>query len=836
MPITTSKWSRRAARLATQLLQLPEDQANKPWLHDPHCMHVARLALIWADHRYSALSPSSPERTRGEADYSLLANLHSQDGRCIPKQPLDEHLLGVAKRGKFILRELPNLQAGLPHLGRHKGLTKRSVDRRYAWQDSATDTARSMRERAATQGAFIVNMASTGCGKTLANAKIMNALADPSKGLRCAFALGLRTLTLQTGRNYRDLLNLNEDSLAVSVGGAASRALFEYYESLAEEDGSASQQALFPEDSDAAVLFEGHKDHRLLPVSDQDQQARYMRSLIQAPVLVCTVDHLTPATESQRGGRQIGPMLRLMSSDLVLDELDDFDIADLPALSRLVYWAGLLGSRVLLSSATLPPSLVQGMFEAYLSGRRHFQDNRSERPNGPLQVCCGWIDEFDQRTQNCEQTDSFAAAHQRFAEARCRKLDQVARSEQRRRAKLARLCLPKGEDQQAQAFAQAVIEQAVGLHAAHHQLDEESGARVSFGLVRMANVEPIVRVARALLEAGAPPGHRIHLCVYHARFPMLVRSTIEHHLDAILQRAQEDPILQHPQVRSSLQGAEEPDQIFVVLGSPVTEVGRDHDYDWAVVEPSSMRSLIQLGGRVRRHRSGGCGEPNMAIFDRNLRSYSHPDKAAYCRPGFETDRDFRLTTHELQVLLRPHEFDPLDARPRMLEPETLTPTNKLVDLEHARLRQLFLPARGGRGAIPASMYWTSPIVHLAAEQQRQQPFRQQTYEEEILVWLPDEDEESLLLHKVRDARDFKRGARQQDVFIERADLEKRADLVVGPGISTWLQVDLMEELQHLAEVQGLPLRECAERYTTVRVVQSDNGWWFHPALGVARCK
>ena len=41
-----------------------------------------------------------------------------------------------------------------------------------------------------------------------------------------------------------------------------------------------------------------------------------------------------------------------------------------------------------------------------------------------------------------------------------------------------------------------------------------------------------------------------------------------------------------------------------MLGSPVTEVGRDHDYDWAVVEPSSMRSLIQLAGRVRRHHLG----------------------------------------------------------------------------------------------------------------------------------------------------------------------------------------------------------------------------------------
>ena len=83
------------------------------------------------------------------------------------------------------------------------------------------------------------------------------------------------------------------------------------------------------------------------------------RALIAAPLLVCTVDHLTPATESLRGGRQIAPMLRLMTGDLVLDEPDDFDMADLPALTRLVHWAGMLGSRVLLSSATLPPALVQ---------------------------------------------------------------------------------------------------------------------------------------------------------------------------------------------------------------------------------------------------------------------------------------------------------------------------------------------------------------------------------------------------------------------------------------------------------------------------------------------
>src|SRR5699024_11706561 len=68
--------------------------------------------------------------------------------------------------------------------------------------------------------------------------------------------------------------------------------------------------------------------------------------------------YMVPATESLRGGRQIAPMLRLMSADLIVDELDDYGLDDMPALTRLMHWAGMLGTRVVLSSATMPPSLV----------------------------------------------------------------------------------------------------------------------------------------------------------------------------------------------------------------------------------------------------------------------------------------------------------------------------------------------------------------------------------------------------------------------------------------------------------------------------------------------
>lgn len=60
------------------------------------------------------------------------------------------------------------------------------------------------------------------------------------------------------------------------------------------------------------------------------------------------------ATETKRGGRYILPTLRLMSSDVVIDEIDDFSGKDLVAIGRLVHLAGMLGRKVMISSATIP--------------------------------------------------------------------------------------------------------------------------------------------------------------------------------------------------------------------------------------------------------------------------------------------------------------------------------------------------------------------------------------------------------------------------------------------------------------------------------------------------
>ncbi len=845
LPVRLPKWRGQAAKLAQRLLDLQNKPGKGDWLANPYVMHLARLSLMLADHHYSSLEPGDERRVKGDQDYPVFANTH-RDGSL--KQPLDEHLLGVAKMSGSVVHGLPGFERHLPRLLRHRGLRKRSGSERFRWQDKATDATTSLRAEASEQGAFIVNMASTGCGKTLANARIMNALADPELGLRCTFALGLRTLTRQTGDSYRRDLHLSEDELAMHVGGSASRVLFEFHQARAEASGSESTQALIEEDSH--VLYEGNTNqHGLLGKAMADQS---IRSLLSAPMLVCTIDHLMPATEAQRAGRQIAPMLRLMSSDLVLDELDDFDLADLPAVTRLVHWAGLLGTRVLLSSATLPPALLDGMFQAYRAGREQYRRNRGSS-DVHTAIPCLWIDEFGTHQAGCDDADNFNEQHAKFVGKRITELGKVVPS---RRGELVPLALKaQRKEQVRKEFAEQIREAMQTAHMRHASLCPCTGKRVSFGLVRMANIEPLFDVALALFQLGATEGQRIHLCVYHSRFPLLLRSAIEAQLDRTLNRRDKDAVFDQTDIRDALKRYPEQEHLFVVLGSPVTEVGRDHDYDWAVVEPSSMRSLIQIAGRVQRHRNQPCEQANLLILDTNLRHFENRleprkrENPAFVRPGFEQENvppshRFRLKSHRLGKLLEQQDIDAISARPRIQASAVLAPAQSLVDLEHARLAELMLPKersatpqyarRGTRESLDldAACAWQFPQAALTWALPQQQPFRESSIPEEELVLLPDEDGERLLLHRIHEANRYS----QSRVYLECSELLEQVDLEgsLGPGIAAWGQHDVVGLLEELAEELEMPLRDCAERFTSVKVYASTFGWRYHPVLGFGR--
>jgi CRISPR-associated endonuclease/helicase Cas3 len=173
---------------------------------------------------------------------------------------------------------------------------------------------------------------------------------------------------------------------------------------------------------------------------------------------------------------------------------------------------------------------------------------------------------------------------------------------------------------------------------------------------------------------------------YHSRQVLLRRSQQEKHLDEVLKRKEkegDEPIaFKNKTIRDHLSATSAQDVMFIVVATPVEEVGRDHDFDWAIIEPSSYRSIIQLAGRVRRHRKTGVEQPNIAIMRFNIKGLKNDDQPVFCRPGFETTR-LKFATHDLCQLVDEEALkNAVNAIPRIQQPSDLKPQHQLADLEH----------------------------------------------------------------------------------------------------------------------------------------------------------
>ncbi|MFE8101738.1 type I-F CRISPR-associated helicase Cas3f [Brenneria goodwinii] len=810
-PIRSETWRSKAHKFADRARQLGS-LTQFGALSQRFTSHLARLVLMLADHHYSSLSPTAGWQ---DAGYAAVANTDRQSGEM--KQMLDEHCIGVGQNALLLGRSLPQVRKTLPSITRHKGFKQRTTHAKYRWQDRAFDVACALRERSAERGFFGVNMASTGCGKTFANARIMYGLADEKQGCRFSIALGLRTLTLQTGDALREKLTLQDDDLAVLIGSQAVtqlHALNRETAGVAERSGSESADTLFAEHQ--YVSYDGSLDDGRL--SAWLSKNPTLHKLLSAPVLVSTIDHLMPATEGVRGGKQIAPMLRLLTADLVLDEPDDFDIDDLPALCRLVNWAGMLGSRVLLSSATLPPALIQALFNAYRSGRTDFQQAWGI-PGTPVDVCCAWFDEHGAQQSDHQTGKTFKQAHEAFVAARVEKLQQAPV------LRLAELIPVSAAGAKADGVIAGVAEclhqSMITLHQAHHQT-HASGKRVSLGLIRMANINPLVAVARALLATPSPGDYHIHYCVYHSQHPLAMRSFIERRLDASLTRYEPEMLWQIAEIRQALECGRERHHLFVVLATSVAEVGRDHDYDWGIAEPSSMRSLIQLAGRIQRHRRQEPAAPNLHVLRQNVRALRgcYP---AYCRPGFEAF-DTLLDSHDLRDLLQDEEYRAICAIPRIQQRPQLKQSLSLVDLEHYALRRMLQGKKSETDRFYAALWWKTS-ADWCGELQRRKPFRQSSPDEQHYLWIAEEGDEPEF--KMPD--DGVSGWKASYVF-------QPVSVTCAKGVGSWLTVDYQDIYAQLSEKLDMELSAISQRFgeinLPVRDAEKNERWLWHPLLGV----
>ncbi|MGZ8159541.1 MAG: type I-F CRISPR-associated helicase Cas3f [Methylobacter sp.] len=804
------KWS---AKLLACLPSLEQAMADGSWRV---VLHHARLALMLGDHHYS----SQPADTAWNSNLALYANTDGKTKQL--KQKLDEHLLGVAKNALTTTHLLPAFEDDPPVVYDVKRLKQKSADKQFQWQDNAVakikawKTAEALTEQ--RYGFFAVNMAGTGCGKTLANAKIMQALSKDGDSLRYALALGLRTLTLQTGDEYRNRIGLDESELAVLIG---SRAILELHRQSRKQQEDADEQRGGSESSeelweDNAIDF-AIPDNALSALSTvwTDRSGKIderKQKFLYAPVLACTIDHLMAATETTRGGRYILPCLRLMSSDLVIDEIDDFDGTDLIAIGRLIHLAGMLGRKVMISSATIPPDLAEGYFNAYQEGWRLFAKTRDVGSR----IGCAWIDEFATQIETLKHSEPSADravyrdAHQAFTGKRRLKLNKQA---VRRKAEIAALDKTGDVDAKTleQRFFEAIQQAAVTLHHRHAGPDPHSGKRVSFGVVRVANIPPCIKLARYLAEAQWPDDLDVRVMAYHSQQILLLRHYQEQHLDAVLKRDDKERVFKHPLIRQHLDNSAAADMLFILVATPVEEVGRDHDFDWAVIEPSSYRSIIQLAGRVLRHRDETPETANIALLQYNLKAFIQADDClAYCCPGYES-KNHRLGSHDLNALIPAGQLSAINALPRILRNAELQPTERLADLEHCCIQELLTTyQKTGPDQLQG---WLSGCWWLTALPQHFNHFRKQD-KQQTLYRIPDEKDDWVFAEKSPQG--------QINPVEDRYKIDSAIELSEQAEARWWLYRDYQALLEELAEQKKWPLRETALRYGEINVRINDD--------------
>lgn len=634
---------------------------------------VARAALIAADHQVSGWRYSGPAAKIGE---TFVANTRKEEDRygnlsSNENQPLDYHLQEVARKAGEWGLFFENPDDGLPSIFSESRdrLLKLDSSSDFVWQNRLIDALSKIRKSEKGTGTLVFNLAGTGSGKTLANIKALAALTPPEQPLRFSIGLNLRTLTLQTADALiKAPACLSGSELKCLIG---DRLVQRFHNSINtdEDDGSAisnnedsgnASEIDYSEDLEYEPIIQslGQSDR---PVWAQDELPDFIAqwaasqrdsnnalSFIASPGLVSTTDYLIAAGDPAKQGHHVKACMRVASSDLILDEIESYSPDAMVAVARLVMLSALFNRNVIVSSATAGLPVIAAISQAYLCGQRMRQklyglneavsiviaDNHTPVSIQGLSPAPAvgkddgsWIWGKNSPLPGLarEHIQALMEATKEEPKRQLAYVEPVARvSEGESKSELNKSAMGSLSD--------SILEATRKLHASHCWTDPQSGKKVSFGVVRVARIKTCIAVAKWLSELG----ENIYVTAYHANETRGKRMLKEAQFDRMFSR-KSDPAapVMDADIRRLIDSHPGDELIFVMVATPVEEIGRDHDLDWAVIEPSSVSSIVQMAGRVRRHRrQDAVTTPNIAILDRNLSSLQLKDKPFF-RPGNE---------------------------------------------------------------------------------------------------------------------------------------------------------------------------------------------------------
>ncbi|WP_130470798.1 hypothetical protein [Candidatus Magnetaquicoccus inordinatus] len=780
-----------------------------------------RLALILADRQVSR-QPFNAGWHQGVrpvpgdlcANYEWAKGVPELDGEAgegrRPKQALDVHLQQVALQAPICLSDLFDMRDAayaLPVAGLPKNLRQRAPAR-YEWQNSAVVAVQAQRRLGV--GFFAEIIAGTGAGKTRAAPKI---LAASAATLRYTLCLPLRALTLQAGRDYRQDVGFNDLEMITVIGASALRELYEKREENNGSETAVQRFGLMVDSTSANDLRGKLPDGMWKHLQGDPETARFLAT----PVVVATVDQLMAAADGRRTSYLVAA-LRLLSADLVLDEIDSYEAEDQIAIGRLLFLAGAFGRKVILSSATILQPHAQGLFRAYVAGYTAY----AQFHGLPLQVDVGLFADGGEKAVVFagEEEGAYQRISGQFRQSLAEEL--AGRSLVRSGRVMARSKLGDW-----QGLYEQMYQALLTLHQDHHVPLQRGKQRLSGLLVRLSHIDKCVAFVRWLAaRADSDPDMRI--IVYHSAFPLLMRDRIELFLDEAFKRKDKDRFPQHPRVQRWLFQSSRKDHILVIVTTAVEEIGRDHDFDGCLLEPTSEHSKTQAAGRVNRHRLRVVTRPNVYLLPTSLRAMQHrPDGLNYFRPGPEevssclgSSRMFqyRLSSLWAEELFAPETIARMDARPHLLEGVG----GEMCQLEYRKIKDYLLSQES-----PYSLYGY--------------------YREDVKAWLS-----GAHANKVR----FRRSGPEMEVWFDRDEKQfyKRDEQgreqpiaqTIGTDPSPALSCrfldlsadalfeEVLEKEPELAEDEKKRKRFFRRFFQLSLPNYEDSTWLYHPDCGVFR--
>ncbi|SGZ16822.1 Putative uncharacterized protein [Moritella viscosa] len=498
----------------------------------------------------------------------------------------------------------------------------------------------------------------------------------------------------------------------------------------------------------------------------------------------------------------------------------------------MIHLAGMLGRKVMISSATIPPSLAEGYFNAYKKGWQLYSQSRSNAENT---IGCAWIDEFNTAVASINTTLSdkaitaYQVEHDAFIAKRVAKLK---KQPIKRKAEIIKCSesmsahkTASDETKQEQYFSH--IKQAILVkHQQHHTTDDETDKSVSFGVVRVANIVPCVELTKYLLQTDYPIDVEVKVMAYHSQQVLLLRHEQEKHLDRVLKRKEkmgEKPkAFTNSVIRKHLDKSAAKNIIFILVATPVEEVGRDHDFDWAVIEPSSYRSIVQLAGRVRRHRLAEVTQANIALMQYNYKAFKDGNQKGekyFIRPGYEEYIKNAFPTHDLcQLVNESHVSKNLNAIPRIY-PLPPSEQQRLAALEH-RVTRDTLCSYDSYGPEALEGY-LSQAWFLTALPQKLNPFRQSEPNTKIFFVANSDHEPCYFSQK------DEQGCRVTDIYGDLINVEgllqiTHVELSDYERSNLWLERNYLNLLsEHTDEINLPTVRQVSLRYGELSFVMRE---------------